>query len=189
MSKIDELRAKAAAKVKEAIAAFGGRGGVFAKLKRDHAEVLEMMKAVIEAGDDVQPRRELYPELKVALLAHTRAEQQEFYSVLSQHDQLRPHAEQGQRDHEKIEQIFDQLDSLNESDPQWLTTFKELQSNVVQHVQWEENQVSKAVQDVLTDDQIKEMGEKFESAERDFEQRIKSGERPPTPPEPPQPAA
>jgi len=176
MSKVQEILSRLAGLAKQAGAALGGDAGVLNTLEGEHAELSMLMRACLEEGhDDHDPealvcRRELYQKIRILLLAHSRAEEQELYGVL----ELRPstHAQAAHQvlEHRELEHLVRRLDHMNEGELGWMPTFATLQMKVEAHVRAEEAVLFAAAKQVLSDHELREIDDRYQAAKRRHEQ-------------------
>jgi hypothetical protein len=69
----EKAASKTMGAVKVAKAGIKGLGGVFRKLMQEHGEAGALIKRVSMSSDE-EVRRELYPQIRRALLAHEKGE-------------------------------------------------------------------------------------------------------------------
>jgi hypothetical protein len=148
-------------------AAIQGDPGILATLEADHAEIDALMKTLLE--DPAAPRRELLARLRVALLAHARAEAQEFYAVLGRYGYLHPQVVQSAREHDEIATLLGRLDDMDGAEPVWLPTLTRLVSAVDRHVGIEERELFDEARRLFTSEQLRDMDEQFRAAKRRYQ--------------------
>ncbi len=178
MSKVQEVLSKLAGKAKAARAALKGDAGVLATLEGEHAEVAMLMKAVLDEGhDDHDPealecRRELFHKIRIALLAHAKSEEQEFYGVLELRPATRDRATHSEIEHREIEHLIRRLDHMAESDLGWMPTFASLQMKVEAHVRDEETLLFDEAKLVLDKHELREIDERYKAARRRYQELL-----------------
>jgi hemerythrin superfamily protein len=160
MPHVTQAKAKAAAKLKGAKAAAEGERGIFRKLQEEHVEVATLMKQ-IASDSDLGIRRKLFVKVKRELLAHARAEEKEFYSMLEHRAETRSLTAQSIDDHCEIEDLLEELDLLPYDDETWDDVFGELMERVEKHVDEEENQLFPAAQKIISADDAKQIEQRF----------------------------
>lgn len=159
MSGIRESIAQAAGKVKKAGAALAGKTGILRQLEEEHAEVSALMMQVKLGG--VETRRQLYPKIRRELLAHARAEQKEFYTVLQQYSETHGQINDSFKEHNQVEEYLRRLDTMAIDSDQWIETFKEMMELVQTHVDKEENEIFVKAKDLLTEDKLDSLKERY----------------------------
>jgi hemerythrin superfamily protein len=166
-----ETMAKAAGKVKKAGAIVAGKRGIFAQLEEEHTEVSMLMKQA-QKSDDEKTRRDLFTKIRVELLAHAKAEERVFYPVLQQNAQTRQDAERSLQDHQQIEQIINRLDATPITSQSWKAALDTLIETVKSHVNLEEKTVFPKAQQFIDDDEAEELGQRFEQARTQEQERL-----------------
>jgi hypothetical protein len=178
MSKVKEILSKLGGKAKMAQAALRGDAGVLATLEGEHAEVALLMKAVVDEGhDDRDPeslecRRELFGKIRVALLAHAKAEEQELYSTLERIPATREHAAHSEIEHRELEHLLRRLEHMSEADLGWMPTFASLQMKVEAHVEEEETSLFEQAKRVLSAAQLRDIDERYLAAKKRYEELL-----------------
>jgi len=134
---------------------------------------------------DGSARAQLFPTIAHELMAHARAEDAEFYTVLADHESTRSMVVQLEADHERIELLLAELVVLPMSGAGWLIRFRELQRAVQEHVEIEENQVFPAARHIISPELAEEIDHRYKI------ERLRGPHMPPPvdealpPPEPP----
>lgn len=159
MEKMKETIGKAAGKLRKAGAALTGDKGLFRQLKEQHAEVSVLMKQVKTGGEST--RRQLFPKIRQALLAHARAEQQTYYAAIERYEETRAQAADGLREHTQMDDLVQRLDMLPMAGEEWGRTFDDLVRLVEHHVEEEENEMFPMSKKVLSDAQLQEIERRF----------------------------
>jgi len=137
-------------------------------LKKEHDEVAEMLKALVESGSPTE-RRALVKKIKAALVPHIKAEQKVVYDAVIA---LRPkdakqHGEEGYLEHRMAGEMLQLLGKIsNAGSPEFLAAAKVLKELVEHHVQEEERDVWADVRDNFSDAQRAAMNVKFEAAKK-----------------------
>jgi len=185
MSKVQEVLSKLAGKARQAKAALSGDAGVLNTLEGEHAEVAMLMKAVLEEGHDdhdpeaIECRRELFHTIRVQLLSHAKAEEQELYGVLELRPVTRDRATHNSIEHREIEHLIRRLDHMSESDLGWMPTFASLQMKVEAHVADEEGKLFEECKLVLTKSELREIDDRYKSARKRYQEFFESDSRGP----------
>ena len=160
MRTLTELASKAVGVAKATGAALSGYRGIFRTLKREHGEVSVLIMRVATDRDG-DARAELFPLIARELLAHARAEDAEFYSILADHESTRGMVMQLEADHERIEMLISELATLPIHSSGWLIRFRELQRAVQEHVDQEENQVFPRARHILSPEMAEEIDHRY----------------------------
>jgi hemerythrin superfamily protein len=164
MGKFTEVASKAVGKARQAAAALTGERGIFNRLKGEHREVsmlLERCAATDTTDSGIHERVDLYEKIRAELLAHATAEEEVFYSALEQVAETKPLAIKSREQHDQVERILMELDSLATNEPAWMERFNALVKEVEAHVHEEEEVVFPVAEKVLTKHQAKTLDERY----------------------------
>jgi hypothetical protein len=122
--------------------------GIFGRLKKEHSEVSEMLEELADGSPD--ERRELFPKLKVELLAHAHAEQETLYERLrGRNDRLTCQVEDGRDEHDSMEAMIETLSELDPAADEWVACLKSLEECIDHHVDDEENEMFPAAKKLI----------------------------------------
>lgn len=166
MGKFTEVASKAVGKAKQAAAALAGERGIFNRLKGEHQEVSMLMKrcASTDTTDGgVKERVDLYEKIRAELLAHATAEEEVFYSALEQIAETKGLALRSREQHDQVERILMDLDSLGADEPAWMERFGDLVRGVEEHVREEEEHLFPVAERTITKHQAKTLDERYQA--------------------------
>lgn len=138
MPHMEQIAAKVVGKVKAAKGTLGGLHGVFTTLMDEHGQVSTLMMRV-KTSDDVSTRRELWPKIRVELLAHERSEIAVLYPAYRAHPELAAMADEHDQDADELEEQIAEVNALDVGDPRWNERFDGLIELVQRHVTDEEH--------------------------------------------------
>jgi hemerythrin superfamily protein len=137
--KVEELAAKALGAAKAVKATLEGLDGVFRHLVREHGEVSALLLR-LKLSADPNVRRELWHNVRNALLAHERAEMLEVYPALRQVDDTRLMALEHDQFAEELQEAIDEVNATATDSPNWQPTLERLIQLVQEHVRDEEEE-------------------------------------------------
>ena len=140
----------------------------FELLKKDHEKVsgiFEKLEPTTERG--VKTREELFAQLKQELEIHTQIEEQFFYLALKQAQETRDITLEAYEEHAVVKELLAELDKLAKDDETWGAKLTVLKENVEHHVEEEEGEMFTGAQDVLSSEQIEELGARMEAAKQE----------------------
>jgi hypothetical protein len=153
---------------------------LFRTLVSQHREVDEMLTQL--QGGDHDSRRTLFPQMRLALLSHAKAEEKTFYAALERAGEKRD-AKHAKREHREIEDAMRELDALDYSDDGWTKAVTKLADAVEHHVEEEESEIFDAAADSMETAELDELAQRFleqQEAEKarlgaadDYEERTK----------------
>jgi hemerythrin superfamily protein len=139
---------------------------IFSQLSSDHDQVKALFEKI--AAAPAGERTHLFNQVKVALIAHSKAEDQTFYSELETDDELEDRIIEAREDHEAIDQLLDELSGIPAEEPTWLRTFNELVRTVERHVRFEEDDIFPVARQMLDADDADELGRSMKRLEEQF---------------------
>ena len=168
---IEQMAAKAAGTMKAVTAGFKGLRGVFLHLAEEHGEVGALMKRVSKTTDP-KVRREHFPHIRAELLSHEKGELAEVYGVLANYEQLRGVVLEHNADAHTLEKAIADVDVLDFASPEWGPTFDRLLQLVQSHVEQEENDFFPRAQELIDEDESKQILERYEAAKQSVKKHV-----------------
>jgi hemerythrin-like domain-containing protein len=137
-------------------------------LKKDHQEAARLMDQIETAADGGQNSGvELFNQLKNALTLHTRIEEQVFYPALENHQETRDLVKEAYTEHDEVKNLLSEISGLSPSSNDFINKLTELRDNVEHHVEEEENEMFPKVKQVLSLNQIDEIGRRMLEMKQD----------------------
>ena len=168
---IEDIAAKTMGTMKAVAAGFKGLRGVFLHLAEEHGEVAALMKRVSKS-DDARVRREHFPHIRAELLSHEKGELSEVYGVLANFEQMRStvltHNEQAHR----LEKAIAEVDAQDFASEEWGAAFARLFELVQAHVEEEENEFFPKAQQVIDEEESKQILRRYEAAKKAIRERV-----------------
>jgi hemerythrin-like domain-containing protein len=128
-------------------------------IKQDHKKTLSELEGLTssESGRDQK-----YSSMKKELIAHMNAEESTLYPQLEK--SIRMKVLEAIEEHNTVKMVMEQMDSMSSSDDRWLAKLMVVQENVKHHIQEEEGEIFKEAQEKFSNDQLSDMGSKFQDA-------------------------
>ncbi len=144
----------------------------FTLLQNDHAEVSAMFKQ-IEATDEsaATTRLQIFNQIKQALDIHAHIEETILYPTLKQAAETREITIEAYEEHQEIKDLLTQIAGMDASGEEWPDTLAELQDTVEHHVEEEENEMFVQARDVLSPQQIDELGTRMQQEKQQQQQQ------------------
>ncbi|MGB7925106.1 MAG: hemerythrin domain-containing protein [Pyrinomonadaceae bacterium] len=139
----------------------------FKLLKQDHEKVsgiFEKLEPTTENG--VKTREELFTKLKNELDVHARIEEQIFYPAIKEAKETHDITLEAFEEHRVVKRLLAELDEMPKDDERWGAKLKVLKENVEHHVEEEEDEMFKSAREVLSQEQIEELGARMEAAKK-----------------------
>ena len=147
----------------------------FQLLKEDHKKVsgiFQQLEPTTERAE--KTRTELFAKLKTELDIHARVEETIFYPAIKQEAETREIVLEGFEEHHVVKMLLKELEALPVDTEQWTAKLKVLQENVEHHVEEEEGEMFQKARQVLTEEQINDLGARMEAEKTRLLQQTKS---------------
>jgi hemerythrin superfamily protein len=146
----------------------------FQLLKEDHQKVSGLFQQIEPTTERAEKTRsELFAQLKQALDIHARIEETIFYPSIKRAAATREVVLEGFEEHHVIKMLLKELESVPVDTEQWTAKIKVLQENVEHHVEEEEGEMFQKARDVLSEDEINQLGAQLEEMKKQLQQQMK----------------
>lgn len=137
-------------------------------LKADHEKVDALFSQLEETTESAEKTRtELFTKLKQELDLHAHVEEKIFYPALKESEETRDITMEGIQEHHVVKVLLRELDAMPVTSETWTAKLKVLQENVEHHVEEEEDDMFKKARNVLSKDQLEELGTLIEQEKQD----------------------
>ena len=147
----------------------------FTLLKNDHEKVSGIFAKLEETTERAEKtREELFTQLKQELDIHAHIEETIFYPALKQEAETRDVTLEGFEEHHVIKTLLKELEGMSVGSEQWTAKLKVLKENVEHHVGEEEGEMFKGAREVLSKEQIEDLGTRMEAEKKRQQQQQKS---------------
>jgi hypothetical protein len=168
---IEQIATKAMGTVSAVAAGFKGLRGVFLHLAEEHGEVASLMKRVSKATD-AQVRRQHFPHIRAELLSHEKGELAEVYAVLANYEQLRSVVLEHNAQAHALEKAIADVDAQDFASEEWGASFNRLFELVKTHVEEEENDFFPKAQELIDEEESKQILQRYEEAKNSIKQLV-----------------
>jgi hemerythrin superfamily protein len=146
----------------------------FQLLKEDHQKVSGIFQQIEPTTERAEKTRtELFAQLKQELDIHARIEETIFYPSIKRAAETREIVLEGFEEHHVIKMLLKELEAMPVDTEEWAAKIKVLQENVEHHVEEEEGEMFQKARDVLSEDEIKQLGEQMEEMKKQLQQQMK----------------
>jgi DUF438 domain-containing protein len=136
----------------------------FTLLKNDHNKVAALFEQIEPTTERaVKTREEAFGKLKEELDIHAHIEEKILYPVLKKEGETRDITFEGVEEHHVIKMLLAELATMAVDSEEWTAKAKVLQENVEHHVEEEETKMFKLGREVLTKEQIEDLGTRLEA--------------------------
>ena len=147
----------------------------FQLLKEDHQKVSGIFQQIEPTTERAQKTRtELFAQLKQELDIHARIEETIFYPSIKRAAETREIVLEGFEEHHVIKMLLKELEAMPVDTEEWAAKIKVLQENVEHHVEEEEGEMFQKARDVLSEDQIDQLGARMEEEKKRQEGQTKT---------------
>ncbi|PCC67148.1 Hemerythrin HHE cation binding domain-containing protein [Nannocystis exedens] len=136
---------------------------IYQVIRDQHRAIAEQLDA-LSREQDVARGQQLFAEVRDALERHARAEEAVFYDIFARGDaEGKALAKDAERDHSQVRQQLAELEAMRADDAEWGAKIEALTRSVTEHVEFEEDKLFAAVEELLDDDQARTLAETFEA--------------------------
>jgi iron-sulfur cluster repair protein YtfE (RIC family) len=140
---------------------------VFTLLKADHEKVSGIFSKLEETTERAaKTREELFAQLKQELDVHAHIEETIFYPAIKQEAETREITLEGFEEHHVIKTLLKELEGQSVETERWTAKLKVLKENVEHHVEEEEGEMFKGAREVLSKEQIEDLGARMEAEKK-----------------------
>ena len=158
---------KAGKTIKAAVAP-APAGDILATLHKEHEEVQDLLKQLVDS-DSAPQRRDLLRQIKDALVPHTKAEEKVVYdrvlALKGEKNKIDGH--EGYFEHETADRMLANLGEIEQvKSAEFTAAAKVLKELIAHHVEEEERNIWADVRENFSDDRRVEMNEEFEAAKK-----------------------
>ena len=147
----------------------------FQLLKEDHQKVsgiFQQLEPTTERAE--KTRTELFAKLQEELDIHAKVEESVFYPAIKQAAETREIVLAGFEEHHVIKMLLKELEAVPVDTEQWTAKLKVLQENVEHHVEEEEGEMFQSARQVLSEDEINQLGARMEEMKKQLKEQSKS---------------
>lgn len=143
---------------------------IYQEIKSDHDAHREMLNRIEATSGDSEERREAWQTFYYEVKSHAAAEEETFYSKLISQEWGQDHARHSVHEHQRLDDLMEELNTMDMSSSGWLTKFKTLRHDYEHHIDEEENEVFTRAKDIVDPSEIAGYGKAFkERKERERE--------------------
>jgi len=138
---------------------------IFGCLQRDHRAVESLFEAIsLREKTDPRAVAEEYRLLREELRIHGLAEEEVLYPFLQRESDTGRLATEAMGEHDKIDDLLEELDTLVPTDDAWHVRFERLWSVVSQHVAREEGEIFPYLRRTFPEGEVLALCPRFEEA-------------------------
>lgn len=135
---------------------------IFDRLKADHDRHRQLISKLEATANDSAERGGLFEELTRELKGHAAAEEQALYSTMLRKPEQTPCARHSVAEHHEIEELLNDVATVDLHDTRWLARFAELKTKYLHHIGEEEDEMFPRFAKELSEDDAVYMRGVFE---------------------------
>src|SRR5690348_10032927 len=131
----------------------------FQLLKADHQKVAQLFDQLESASG--RAKLQVFEQIRTELELHTLIEETYFYPALEKPKQTHDLTLEAYEEHDVVKNLLQELSGSRNPNDEWEAQAKVLRENVEHHVEEEENELFPKAQQVLSDDEIENLGDRM----------------------------
>lgn len=135
----------------------------FEILRQDHQKVSGIFQQ-IEKGAGNQ--EQLFRQLKQELNLHAQIEETILYPALQQQSETSEITKEAYEEHQEVKDLLAELEAMSPGEEDWDSLIQELKASVEHHVEEEEGEMFSRAREVLSQQQIEEIGQRIQAAKQ-----------------------
>jgi hemerythrin-like domain-containing protein len=133
-------------------------------LRKDHDKVKSLLRELEPTTERaVKTRAELFSRLKSELTVHEIIEEEIFYPTLKQHPKAKDIVLEGYEEHNVVDTLMGELESLSVEDETWGAKAKVMIENIEHHIEEEEGEMFSKARQVFDRDELEQLGKAMET--------------------------
>ena len=133
----------------------------FDLLKADHKKVAELFDLLETASG--KRKLDVFKRIKGELEVHTYIEEKIFYPAIEKPEETHDLTLEAYEEHKVVKTLLAELARGKSANDEWQAKAKVLRENVEHHVKEEENELFDKADDVLSDQEIEDLGNRMEA--------------------------
>src|SRR5690242_16959382 len=131
----------------------------FQLLKADHRKVAQLFEQLESA--DGRAKLQVFEQIRTELELHTLVEETIFYPALEKPKETHDLTLEAYEEHDVVKKLLRELSGTRTPNDEWEAQAKVLKENVEHHVEEEENELFPKAEDVLSEDDIENLGDRI----------------------------
>lgn len=134
---------------------------IFEALRQSHEVQRDLADKLLQTSGDSAERRDIFEQFKTELLAHETAEERHFYVPLMQDDLGVDLSRHAIAEHHEMDEMVEELESMEFSSSAWLRLAKKLCETVEHHLEEEEHKFFQMAGKLLDDNQKEQLAKTY----------------------------
>ena len=136
---------------------------IYSLLRQEHQRIRELFDRIEALQVGAEERASLFKQLARELRAHKEAEASTFYAALGNLPELSERVEEAIEEHVDIEELLDELATVEYDSPPFIAQLSELKEEFDHHTGEEEGEIFRRAQQLLTQEQADRLGADMEA--------------------------
>lgn len=134
---------------------------IFEALRQEHEIQRHLIDKLIKTEGKTEDRKKLFENLKHELKIHEDAEERHFYIPLMKKDMTQEKARHSVAEHHEMDELVEQMEDIEMDASNWLKVAKDLEHQLIHHLEEEEHEVFQMAGKVLTDKQKTDLADSY----------------------------
>ncbi|KIN74815.1 hemerythrin domain-containing protein [Sulfitobacter guttiformis] len=139
---------------------------IYDAIKADHDAHRDLLDKIEATSGDSKDRRSHWQAFYEDVKSHAAAEEETFYSKLISKTWGQDAARHSVHEHQKLDDLMEELNETDMSSSGWLTRFKTLKHDYEHHMEEEETDVFTRAKEVIGAEQDQDFGNRFEARKK-----------------------
>ncbi|AEH01742.1 hemerythrin domain-containing protein [Lacinutrix sp. 5H-3-7-4] len=136
---------------------------IFEALRKDHEIQRDLLDKLVKTSGDTKERDALFKKVKQELKIHEDGEERFFYIPLIDDDLTQDQARHAIAEHHEIDEILEELESMDYDSSGWLKVAKKLKEEVEHHLDDEEHTIFQMAGKVLSSKQKTSLSQEYQN--------------------------
>lgn len=145
---------------------------IFEALRQSHEIQRDLAEKLLQTSGDSAERRDIFEQFKTELLAHETAEERHFYVPLMQDDLGVDLSRHAIAEHHEMDEMVEELESMEFSSSAWLRLAKKLCETVEHHLEEEEHKFFQMAGKLLDDNQKERLAKTYLEEYAELKERV-----------------
>lgn len=145
---------------------------IFEALRQSHEIQRDLADKLLQTSGDSAERRDIFEQFKTELLAHETAEERHFYVPLMQDDLGVDLSRHAIAEHHEMDEMVEELESMEFSSSAWLRLAKKLCETVEHHLEEEEHKFFQMAGKLLDDNQKEQLAKTYLEEYAELKERV-----------------
>ncbi|MBE7926609.1 hemerythrin domain-containing protein [Pseudomonas saudiphocaensis] len=145
---------------------------IFEALRQSHEIQRDLADKLLQTSGDSAERRDIFEQFKTELLAHETAEERHFYVPLMQDDLGVDLSRHAIAEHHEMDEMVEELESMEFSSSAWLRLAKKLCETVEHHLEEEEHKFFQMAGKLLDDNQKERLARTYLEEYAELKERV-----------------